>query len=83
MSWRNEPATRRQTYKLGYWTQQEGGPRRVVLYSTHTRRIFTPRLDALPAVDLLRPVASLESAVDRFGLLAQEGVFEPVPGGWV
>lgn len=83
MSWQNEPAGRRQTYKLGYWTAEEGGPRRVVLFSSHTRRIFTPRLGAFPAVEFDKPVASLESALKRVQTLAWSGEFEPVPGGWV
>lgn len=83
MSWQNEPATRRQTYKLGYWTAEEGGPRRVVLFSSHTRRIFTPRLGDRPAVDLDKPVASLEAALKRVQTLVWIGDFEPVPGGWV
>ncbi|MBQ7112363.1 MAG: hypothetical protein IJO06_14270 [Thermoguttaceae bacterium] len=83
MCWQNEPAARRQTYKLGEWTPDEGGPRRVVLYSSHTRRIFTPRLGRLPAIDLDKPVASLESAVKHVQTLNWDGDFEPVPGGWV
>ena len=83
MSWENEPAASRQTYKLGDWTPDEGGPRRVVLYSTRTKRIYTPRLGRLPAVDLEKSVASLESAVKRAQTLILGGKFEPVAGGWL
>lgn len=83
MSWENEPATSRQTYKLGDWTPEEGAPRRVVLYSPHTRRIFTPRLDDRPGVDLDKPVASLESALKRVQTLNWSGKFEPISDGWV
>ena len=81
MSWENEPATSRQTYKLGDWTPEEGAPRRVVLFSSHTRRIFTPRLGDRPAVDLDKPVGTLESAIKRVQTLVWDGNFEPVPGG--
>ena len=83
MSWENEPAASRQTYKLGDWTPDEGGPRRVVLYSTRTKRIYTPRLGRFPAVDLEKQVASLESAVKRAQTLIWGGQFEPVAGGWL
>lgn len=83
MSWQNEMGPSRQTYKLGYWTAEEDGPRRVVLFSSRTRRIFTPRLGDRPAVDLDKPVGTLESALERVQTLAWSGKFEPVPGGWV
>lgn len=82
MSWENEPATSRQTYKLGDWTPEEGAPRRVVLYSPHTRRIFTPRLDERPALDLAKSVGTLASARKIVKALVLDGKFEPVPGGW-
>ncbi len=83
MSWENEPATSRQTYKLGDWTPEEGAPRRVVLYSPHTRRIFTPRFDDRPAIDLAKSVGTLASARKLVKALVLDGNFEPVPGGWV
>lgn len=82
MSWQNEPAARRQTYKLGYWTAEEDGPRRVVLFSSHTRRIFTPRLGDRPAVDLAKSVGTLASAMKLVKALVLDGKFEPIPGGW-
>lgn len=82
MSWENEPATSRQTYKLGGWTPEEGAPRRVVLYSTRTKRIFTPRLGDRPAVDLAKSVGTLASAMKLVKALVLDGKFEPVPGGW-
>lgn len=82
MSWQNETGPSRQTYKLGDWESEEGAPRRVVLYSPRTRRVFTPRLDDRPAIDLDKPVGTLESAIKRVQMLVPNGKFEPVPGGW-
>lgn len=82
MSYQNEPAERRQTYKLGYWTPENETTRRVVIYSAYTRRLFTPRLGDRPAVDLHKGVASLETAMKRARNLFWPGVFEPVSGGW-
>ena len=82
MSWENEPTTRRQTYKLGNWTPNEGGPRRVVLYSLRTKRIYAPRLGNLPALDLAKSVGTLASAMKLVKALVLDGKFEPIPGGW-
>ena len=83
MSWENEPAVSRQTYKLGDWTPDEDAPSRVVLYSTRTKRIYTPRLGALPAVDLAKPVGTLASATKLVKALVLDGKFESVLGGWL
>ena len=83
MSWENETGPSRQTYKLGDWESEEGAPRRVVLYSPHTRRIFVPRLDDRPAVDLAKSVGTLASARKLVKALVLDGKFEPIPGGCV
>lgn len=82
MSWRNEPPTRRQTYKLGVWAASKRDPNRVVLYSPHTRRIFTPRVGEYPALEFAKGVASLAAAVERAKAICWSGDFEPVEGGW-
>lgn len=83
MSYQNEPAKRRQTYKLGYWQEHVKAPRRVVLWSAATRRIYTPRLGDLPAMDFEKSVPSLDEAVRRVNLAGTWlFIFEPVSGGW-
>ena len=83
MSWRNEVGPSRQTYRLGYWEPEEGATRRVVLYSPHTRRIFTPRFGDRPALDLEKSVGTLESAAKRVKELVWSGKFEPVEDSWL
>lgn len=57
-------------------------PRRDVLYSPHTKRIFVPRLGERSALDVAKRVPTLAAAVDRAKEIAWSGDFEPVAGGW-
>lgn len=66
MSYQNEPAGRRQTYKLGYWQENARAP----------------RLGDFLAVDHERPVGPLKTAIQRARERDWVGVFEPVWGGW-
>ena len=82
MCYRNESPKSRQTYKLGVWTASRREPNRVVLYSAHTKRIFTPRRGDRIALDFAKNVPSLGAAVDRVQEIAWSGEFAPVERGW-